>query len=85
MKSACGFFLLVIRSIDLILLPMLVNLLEWPAAAFPTGLMVDTSLDIKPLDFNPANETEEQLYSICECPFLLRYRLALTMPRCDLR
>lgn len=42
-----------------------VNTLEWPAAAFPTGLMVDPALDKKPTSFQAANETEEQLYSIC--------------------
>lgn len=45
------------------------NTLEWPAAVFPTGLTVDAALDKKPATFEAANETEEQVYSICKQSF----------------
>lgn len=41
------------------------NILEWPAAVFPTGLKVDEDLD-KMKGPEPTNETERDLHSICK-------------------
>lgn len=45
------------------------NLLDWPAAVFPTGLYVEEGDDHQSLTVEEArNADEEHLYRTCECP-----------------
>jgi amidase len=44
----------------------LFNLIDWPAAVFPTGLSVDPKFDIGDDQVKPKNEDEEHLYKTCE-------------------
>jgi len=41
------------------------NLLDWPAAVFPTGKFVDPAMDQDSGDLVPRNEDEEHLYKTC--------------------
>jgi Asp-tRNA(Asn)/Glu-tRNA(Gln) amidotransferase A subunit family amidase len=42
------------------------NLLDWPGAVFPTGLVVDSSVDQDPADSVPKNEDERHLFETCK-------------------
>ena len=48
----------------------LFNLIDWPAAVFPTGLFVDPKLDVPEVE--PRNEDERHLYKTCKFPLFLR-------------
>lgn len=42
------------------------NLLDWPCAAFPTGLKVDQTLDPIDTTYEPTNPNDEMEYQLCE-------------------
>lgn len=40
------------------------NLLDWPAATFPTGLQV-SEVDVEDASYSPRNPSEEEIYKLC--------------------
>lgn len=55
----------------------LFNLIDWPAAVFPTGLHVDPKLDLKgDQGIEPRNQDEEHLYKTCELQIMLTRAVA---------
>lgn len=46
------------------------NMLDWPAAVFPTGLFVGAEDDVPHPE--PRNAEEKHLYETCECSFASR-------------
>lgn len=42
------------------------NLLDYPAAVFPTGLFVEPEVDVKDTGYQPRNEEDEYNYKLCK-------------------